>query len=483
MHIQELNLKNFKVYNDLQIDFRIENSDEVSKMNIFIGDNGSGKSAILEAISKSLSWMPAKIHSLNRNTSFLIDYDEIKNHESSARIEISVSDFLAQFEIDNEADEYDIDSAQESIDKYLKKNMNGSENIDEFNFVKRDKLSWTTVRTRLGSNKEYVADYKKLNDLGYDVRKYLNKSKLYSLPAIMYYGAERGFINSSRKLYRPSLEPIREYEESLNGKSNFRNFFSWFEELENIENQKFREFHENNLDSKLNGSEVFKEDSRLRAVRKAVFTFLEEFSEIKIDRESNERFKVVKSGEIFTFNQLSQGEKNMVSLIGDIARTLSVMNPFEREPLSSSAIVLIDEIDLHLHPTWQISIVQNLQNIFPNCQFFITTHSPLVLSNLKEGKIFRVAKGKSLEEDNVPYGQDTNSILRSFMQAPIRDKRISNLVDSFNKYIEDGSLKEANNISVQLLKMIRRESLLGTEIATRLEVAQILSDNYDNKNY
>jgi predicted ATP-binding protein involved in virulence len=80
------------------------------------------------------------------------------------------------------------------------------------------------------------------------------------------------------------------------------------------------------------------------------------------------------------FNQLSQGEKSLI-LVGDIARRLAMMNPKLDNPLLGKGIILIDEIDMHLHPQWQRSIIQRLQTTFPNCQFILTTHSPLVISD------------------------------------------------------------------------------------------------------
>ena len=95
-----------------------------------------------------------------------------------------------------------------------------------------------------------------------------------------------------------------------------------------------------------------------------------------------------KNGLDLPVNTLSDGEKCLFSLVGDLARRLALANPNLTDPLQGSGIVLIDEIDLHLHPAWQRKIVGQLKDTFPNCQFIITSHSPQVLGELPASDIF-----------------------------------------------------------------------------------------------
>ncbi len=97
---------------------------------------------------------------------------------------------------------------------------------------------------------------------------------------------------------------------------------------------------------------------------------------------------VEKNGETLNLNQLSDGEKNMIAMVGDITRRLSMANLNMDDPLNGDGIIMIDEIDLHLHPSWQRLIVSKLTEVFPNCQFIITTHSPQILSHIKAEHIF-----------------------------------------------------------------------------------------------
>jgi len=107
-----------------------------------------------------------------------------------------------------------------------------------------------------------------------------------------------------------------------------------------------------------------------------------------------------KTGEEFLLSQLSDGEKRLFSLFVDIARQLSLKSNTPTDYKTTSAVVLIDEIDVHLHPKWQRKIVPALEDLFPACQFIATTHSPFVIQAVERHKILRPDKrgGVSLDQ-------------------------------------------------------------------------------------
>lgn len=71
-----------------------------------------------------------------------------------------------------------------------------------------------------------------------------------------------------------------------------------------------------------------------------------------------------------------------MALLGDLARRIAIANPYRENPMEGEGIVLIDEIELHMHPSWQRRILGVLKQLFPNVQFIITTHSPQVLGSV-----------------------------------------------------------------------------------------------------
>lgn len=76
----------------------------------------------------------------------------------------------------------------------------------------------------------------------------------------------------------------------------------------------------------------------------------------------------------------------------------------------TDGVVLIDEVDLHLHPSWQMHVVNDLQKAFPRIQFVMTTHAPLIISSLKEGNIFSIVE-KQTFDFGLQSGRDANYIL------------------------------------------------------------------------
>jgi predicted ATP-binding protein involved in virulence len=121
---------------------------------------------------------------------------------------------------------------------------------------------------------------------------------------------------------------------------------------------------------------------------KAVTSLVPDVCDLSIDRNSGKvELKVSNFGNVVNINQLSQGQKVMVGLAADLAGRLVMLNPDEANPLDGQGIVIIDEIELHLHPRWQQTILFDLRRIFPNIQFIVATHSPQVLSTVDEKSV------------------------------------------------------------------------------------------------
>jgi predicted ATP-dependent endonuclease of OLD family len=144
-----------------------------------------------------------------------------------------------------------------------------------------------------------------------------------------------------------------------------------------------------------------------------------------------------KAGVTLDLRQLSTGEQTILALVLDLARRLLQANPHLDDPLKSSAVVLIDELDFHFHPQWQRKIVSKLTTIFPNCQFIATTHSPQIIGEVPHENIIL------LEAEHIPFlpnqslGMDTDWILKYLMGATTRShqteaelKRIANLIET-----------------------------------------------------
>jgi predicted ATP-binding protein involved in virulence len=184
----------------------------------------------------------------------------------------------------------------------------------------------------------------------------------------------------------------------------FDSFFKWFRNIEDLENEKIRD-------------DANYQDKQLVAVRNAIHTLIPEFDDLRVKRNPL-KMTVNKNGQELSINQLSDGEKCLLAMVGDIARRLAIANPSLDDPLQGEGIVLIDEIELHLHPQWQHKIIHRLTKTFPNCQFIVTTHSPQVLSHVQPENIYILQStpdGIIASDPESSYGRDSNQILENVM--------------------------------------------------------------------
>lgn len=119
--------------------------------------------------------------------------------------------------------------------------------------------------------------------------------------------------------------------------------------------------------------------------------------------------------------QLSDGEKCTLALFGDIARRLAIANPSLDDPLQGDGVVLIDELELHMHTSWQRKVISMLKKTFPNIQFIITTHSPQILGEVDHDfNVYALSRNGSdiqVVQTTGMFGMDSNSILEDKMET------------------------------------------------------------------
>ncbi|XOQ70637.1 AAA family ATPase [Neisseria polysaccharea] len=182
-------------------------------------------------------------------------------------------------------------------------------------------------------------------------------------------------------------------------------------------------------------------DIQLKTVKDAVQNFTN-FENIRVQRKPKLRMIVKKNNLEFEVSQLSQGEKSLMALIGDIARRLAMLNPSLENPLNGHGIVIIDEADLHLHPQWQRQLIERLTKTFPNCQFVLSTHSPLVISDSKDIIVYSLENGE-IQQVSSQYGQDANTVLLNVMETAIRNEEVTQKLNHLLDLIQDNQLDEA----------------------------------------
>lgn len=131
---------------------------------------------------------------------------------------------------------------------------------------------------------------------------------------------------------------------------------------------------------------VRQQSAELAAFNRVLSEFLDGFAEVAVE-EDPLRLTVKKAGARISLQQLSDGERAFIALLGDLVRRLALANPELQDPLAGHGVVLIDELELHLHPRWQREVVEKLRTSFPNIQFIATTHSPFIIQSLRPGEL------------------------------------------------------------------------------------------------
>ncbi|AFY80821.1 AAA family ATPase [Oscillatoria acuminata] len=216
----------------------------------------------------------------------------------------------------------------------------------------------------------------------------------------------------------------------------------------------------------------------INAFNDAVTHFLDWCNNVRAIPASNTYKKPTllldKNGVTLNINQLSDGERGIIALILDLVQRLLQANPDLENPLKDGkAIVLIDELDLHLHPLWQRLVVHKLTEIFPNCQFIATTHSPQMIGEVEPENIIILDRDKQPYIPDQSLGMDSNWILRFLMETPERDINTQKTLEKIESLIKQrnfpeateqiNSLRELGNFPelVRLQTRIDRIRLLG----------------------
>jgi predicted ATP-binding protein involved in virulence len=415
MQIKKLELKNFARFENLVVDFAPQH-DTQGNVTVFIGNNGSGKTAILKALALSLSWLVARIERERGSGSPISELD-ITNGMGFAQISLTVEEQGKAFQ-------------------------------------------WTLAKTAKGSIKEEESSLRAVSKLANTYRKRLADDANISLPLIVYNPVERAVLDVPLKIRRQyNFKQLDGYADEFSQGVDFRRFFEWFRYREDIENELQSNWYREMLQEPLEKRIQIIEDTQLRAVRDAISSFIPNFSKLRIQRRPL-RMLVNKKGDDKPLDilQLSQGEKSLMALVGDIARRLAMMNPALENPLHGEGVVMIDEIDMHLHPKWQRSIVQNLQNTFPNCQFIITTHSPAVISDSPNLLVYELNDGEVTQLPNL-YGMDVNMVLLQEMDTEVRNAQVQQQLNDLLNTIQFQELDSAKEKLAELEKQIRSDNL------------------------
>jgi predicted ATP-binding protein involved in virulence len=401
MHIQSLGIKNFRCFEDAEFTFH-------PTFNVILGGNASGKTALLEALREVLRIF------IQGHKHDYVTAEQIYNKTYLVSNDINSKFIFLENSLRVKKEKEIILSTNRYIFKYI-------ENLD-------GKLDFN-LRTDSGVNLIKLFGY-----VSSDVRMSdnINNDELFSKFSIFAYYSTMRLCNDPNSGVKtsdtPDLTRFSGYDNSLFGGFSIGNLRQWFEYEDRIE------YTEK------------KESTSFRILKNAMIKMLEGATEITYDPRSREIFIHQEDGRIVSFAQLSDGQRSLLTLAGDLAMRIIRLNPFDDALETTPGVVLIDELDLHLHPRWQRQVVHSLQRVFPKVQFIVTTHSPTIISEVPPECIILLGPDGKPQQVRQAYGLDNNTIMESIMGAKSRPSKVQEAIGAIEDKIDDKQYQEARHL-------------------------------------
>ncbi|WP_180295745.1 retron Ec78 anti-phage system effector ATPase PtuA [Snodgrassella communis] len=435
--LESLVLKDIKKFYSFDINFH-------HNLTVIIGENGSGKTTILECIAKILTWIAKNLIKEKANGS-PVTYDEIRNKAKD------FGEIQAKF-------------------------MFGGQ-----------QCSGSLAKAVKGVAEKKDSSVEELKYLA-NIWRVINSQHLINLPVFIFYSAKRFILNPKSTTANATKQKNRfdVYSDCLKDRNELVHFKDWFISLNkkgiNISStstnkelkQKIELFLQQDVQNEddllmlleerrnikklnLNTEKSIDEIKEIKILKEAITLCVPEITDIYVDISSGiDEIYVQLDDKKLNINQLSDGQRIFLGLVADLTYRLIILNPKLENPLNGQGIVLVDEIEAHLHPKWQQEILVNLTKTFPNIQFIVTTHSPQVLSTVYKQQIRQLVKSVESKEEDTFITKKPELQTRGVMSSDILERIMGTYsipevpeaksLDEFNKYIQENKYNtpEAN---------------------------------------
>jgi predicted ATP-binding protein involved in virulence len=398
MKLTKVQIKNFRCFESLDVPLQPD-------VNVFVGANGAGKSAILDGMAVALYHVVAACsETRHRNTVYhqtALQKEDLFL-ESPSPLSLEPKDHFIEFSAVATWKELSTVLEQQSPN---------------------DRLAWTDrkvfseLRGFQSEKNEGIPDLYTAFETFVRQRKEGEKTSLHLFPMVSYYRSSRR-VEKSITLKNPfdfRFNPLEAFANALNAGGNFDAMIQWFYMRENSELRHELQFTEN---------KPF-EFPDLKAIRESLKKSIEGLEKIFFKDNPPTLMAEIRTGlsgysKSLTLDQLSDGYRNLLGIIMDFARRMAQANPEAENPLEAPGILLIDEIELHLHPRWQQTIIPRLREVFPNTQIITATHSPQVLTTVESRCIHILRDQKIYAAPPGSYGAESKRMLERVLGAESR---------------------------------------------------------------
>lgn len=416
MQIDRLTVKNFACFGSRELVFN-------PRFNLLVGENGAGKSSVLRALSVGIgSWFIGTKGPGEQQGIVIDDVRAVPRAHGG-----DYPTFEKQF----------------------------PSHVECSGVIEDQPLTW--FRELLTENgRTTTAGAKTIRDVASQFETKVREGNSLRLPLILYYGTERlwferGYQEKTRQRRLPSR--LDGYRDCLNSTIQETEFVDWVADESLVKFQRGDDSH-----------------TPLDLVIKAVAACVEGADSIYYDAQARRVVIRMKDGQAQVLGNLSDGQRIMLTMVGDMARRIIQLNP----QLGPSAltetrgVVLIDELDLHLHPRWQRHIIQDLKRTFPSIQFIATTHSPQLVGQAAPDEIILLDdQGDRVVHQS--FGMDSNWILKHIMLTSDRDPDIAASLDQAESMIAEGRLEDARQALRSLCKDTAGGSPDSVRLSTRID--------------
>lgn len=468
MRIDTLRVENFRGFAKREFEFH-------PRFNVLIGDNATGKTAALEAIAAAAStWFlgiagasARGIHDEDVRLEGHAHGDEI-SFEKQTPVVFSATGHVEGLSISWRRSKDSPDPKAKTTYKHAKQIKIVAEEADRK--VRAGEPVTLPVIAFYGTQRLWGLRYtRRRNKQEKDILRILRQIEgLNEEEQARILDTMRSEIRVSRATSgsKADLSRFVGYNNCLDPRSSQGDFVRWFER------QAWSDFAENR-------SSVL-----LRLVRQTISRFIPGAQDVRYVPSSEEVVVVFGRDDVRPFDKLSDGQRSMLSMIGDLTVRMVQLNPHlgDRVFDETPGVVLIDELDMHLHPKWQREISRDLRQTFPSVQFITATHSPLIIGETEpESVLLLNDPAVRVPTASQSYGLDANLVLTWVMgtgeaqaEAVVKRRKRAHLA------IQEGDLDEAQVLSEQVRDLQRGPTPDTVELDTTIANLEALAEDEDD---